>query len=64
MDPSHQTEEESAMALTDAVRDMRPLLDDAFVAYFKYRTLWQKKKDVLLAPDFSTIPSSTSGCLH
>lgn len=24
------------MALTDAVRDMRPLLDDAFVAYLKY----------------------------
>lgn len=36
MDPSHQTEEETAMALTDAVRDMRPLLDDAFVAYLKY----------------------------
>jgi hypothetical protein len=36
MDPRHQTEEETAMALTDAVRDMRPLLDDAFVAYLKY----------------------------
>ena len=36
MDPSHRTEEETAMALTDAVRDMRPLLDDSFVAYLKY----------------------------
>ena len=36
MDPRHQTEEETAMALSDAVRDMRPLLDDAFVAYLKY----------------------------
>lgn len=36
MDPSHKSEEETAIALTDAVRDMRPLLDDAFVAYLKY----------------------------
>jgi hypothetical protein len=36
MDPSHKSEEETAVALTDAVRDMRPLLDDAFVAYLKY----------------------------
>jgi hypothetical protein len=36
MDPSHTTEQETAMALTDAVRDMRPLLDDAFVAYLKF----------------------------
>ena len=36
MDPSHQTEEETAAALTDAVRDMRPLLDNTFVAYLKY----------------------------
>jgi hypothetical protein len=36
MDPRHQTEEETALALTDVVRDMRPLLDDAFVAYLKY----------------------------
>ncbi|KAL7564710.1 hypothetical protein ACA910_010126 [Epithemia clementina (nom. ined.)] len=36
MDPMYTTEEETAMALTDAVRDMRPLLDDAFVAYLKY----------------------------
>ena len=36
MDPSHKTEEETTVALTDAVRDMRPLLDDAFVAYLKY----------------------------
>jgi hypothetical protein len=36
MDPRHTSEEETAVALTDAVRDMRPLLDDAFVAYLKY----------------------------
>lgn len=36
MDPSHTTEEETAMALADAVRDMRPLLDDMLVAYLKY----------------------------
>ena len=36
MDPMHKTEEETTMALTDAVRDMRPLFDDAFVAYLKY----------------------------
>ena len=36
MDPSHKTSEDTAMALTDAVRDIRPLLDDAFVAYLKY----------------------------
>ncbi|KAK1743735.1 hypothetical protein QTG54_005332 [Skeletonema marinoi] len=36
MDPSHKTEEDTAVALKDAVRDMRPLLDDAFVAYLKY----------------------------
>jgi hypothetical protein len=36
MDPSYKTEEETALALTDVVRDMRPLLDEAFVAYLKY----------------------------
>eukprot|EP00578_Thalassiosira_sp_NH16_P002357 CAMPEP_0181131430 /NCGR_PEP_ID=MMETSP1071-20121207/30421_1 /TAXON_ID=35127 /ORGANISM="Thalassiosira sp., Strain NH16" /LENGTH=1031 /DNA_ID=CAMNT_0023217623 /DNA_START=416 /DNA_END=3511 /DNA_ORIENTATION=- len=36
MDPSHKSQEDTAVALTDAVRDMRPLLDDAFVAYLKY----------------------------
>lgn len=36
MDPDHQTEEETAEALTDAVRDMKPLLDETFVAYLKY----------------------------
>jgi hypothetical protein len=36
MDPSFQTEEETARALSDAVRDMRPLFDDSFVAYLKY----------------------------
>ncbi|CAB9527091.1 expressed unknown protein [Seminavis robusta] len=36
MDPSHRTEEETAAALTDTVRDMRPLFDDMFIAYLKY----------------------------
>jgi hypothetical protein len=36
MDPRYTTEVESAEALTDAVRGMRPLFDDAFVAYLKY----------------------------
>lgn len=36
MDPKHQTEEETARALTEGVRDMRPLFDDAFIAYLKY----------------------------
>lgn len=36
MDPRHTTEEDTAMALADAVRDMRPLFDDGFVAYLKY----------------------------
>lgn len=36
MDPKHTTEEEAAVALTDTVRNMRPLLDDSFVAYLKY----------------------------
>lgn len=36
MDPSHTTEEDTAVALTDAVWDMRPLFDDVFVAYLKY----------------------------
>lgn len=36
MDPNHKSEEETADALTDAVRDMKPLLDENFVAYLKY----------------------------
>lgn len=36
MDPSLKTEEETAEALTYAVRDMRPLFDDMFIAYLKY----------------------------
>ena len=44
MDPSHTTEEETATALTDAVRDMRPLLDDAFVAYLKYAIAEEEAK--------------------
>ena len=36
MDPTHRTEEEAAMALSDAVRDMRPLFDEGFIAYLKY----------------------------
>ncbi|CAJ1969408.1 unnamed protein product [Cylindrotheca closterium] len=42
MDPRYTTEEETAMALTDAVRDMRPLLDDMFVAYLKYAVVEEK----------------------
>lgn len=36
MDPSHVTEEETAAALTEAVKDMRPLFDEMFVSYLKY----------------------------
>jgi hypothetical protein len=36
MDPRYSTEEEAVIALSDAVRDMRPLLDENFVAYLKY----------------------------
>jgi hypothetical protein len=36
MNPDHKTEEETAEALTDAVRDIKPLLDESFVAYLKY----------------------------
>lgn len=36
MDPSHVTEEDTAIALSDVVRDLRPLFDDVFVAYLKY----------------------------
>ena len=36
MDPVHKTEEETPVALTNVVCDMRPLFDDAFVAYLKY----------------------------
>ena len=42
MDPSLATEEETARALTDAVRDMRPLFDDVFVAYMKYAVAEEK----------------------
>lgn len=42
MDPRYTTEEETAMALTDAVRDMRPMFDDAFVAYIKYAVAEEK----------------------
>ncbi|KAL7553049.1 hypothetical protein ACHAWF_016295, partial [Thalassiosira exigua] len=44
MDPSHKSEEDTAIALTDAVRDMRPLLDDAFVAYLKYAVAEEEGK--------------------
>eukprot|EP00557_Chaetoceros_sp_GSL56_P003523 CAMPEP_0176488730 /NCGR_PEP_ID=MMETSP0200_2-20121128/6876_1 /TAXON_ID=947934 /ORGANISM="Chaetoceros sp., Strain GSL56" /LENGTH=1050 /DNA_ID=CAMNT_0017885755 /DNA_START=410 /DNA_END=3562 /DNA_ORIENTATION=+ len=36
MDPNHKTEEETSIALKDAVRDMKPLLDESFIAYLKY----------------------------
>ena len=44
MDPKHTTEEETAIALTDAIRDMRPLLDESFVAYLKYAILEEQAK--------------------
>jgi len=36
MDPQYTSEEETSLALAEAVRDMRPLLDENFVAYLKY----------------------------
>ncbi|KAG7339364.1 hypothetical protein IV203_006617 [Nitzschia inconspicua] len=57
MDPSHTSEEETAIALSDAVRDMRPLLDDAFVAYLKYAVAEEEAKlarqGVLDDPDYN-----------
>ena len=44
MDPAHRTEEETAMALSDAVRDMRPLFDDGFIAYLKYAVAEEEGK--------------------
>ncbi|KAL3921038.1 MAG: hypothetical protein SGILL_002963 [Bacillariaceae sp.] len=44
MDPSHVTEEDTALALSDAVRDMRPMLDDVFVAYLKYAVAEEEAK--------------------
>jgi len=44
MDPAHTTETETATALTDAVRDMRPLLDENFVAYLKYAVAEEEAK--------------------
>ena len=57
MDPSHTTEEETAMALSDAVADMRPLLDDAFVAYLKYAVAEEESRlaraNLLDDPDYN-----------
>ena len=36
MNPMHKTEEETALALQEKVRTMKPLLDDIFVSYLKY----------------------------
>ena len=36
MNPRHKSKEDTAIALTNAVRDTRPLLDDAIGAYLKY----------------------------
>ena len=36
MNPMHKTEEETALALQEKVRTMKPLLDDVFVSYLKY----------------------------
>lgn len=57
MDPAHTTEEETANALSDAVRDMRPLLDDAFVAYLKYAVAEEEARlaraGILDDPDYN-----------
>ena len=57
MDPSHTTEEETAIALSDAVRDMRPLLDDVFVAYLKYAVAEEEARlaraGILDDPDYN-----------
>jgi hypothetical protein len=57
MDPSHVTEEDTALALSDAVRDMRPMLDDVFVAYLKYAVAEEEAKlarqGVLDDPDYN-----------
>jgi hypothetical protein len=57
MDPSHTTEEETALALSDAVRDMRPLLDDVFVAYLKYAVAEEESRlaraGILDDPDYN-----------
>lgn len=42
MDPSHVTEEDTAIALSDVVRDLRPMFDDVFVAYLKYAVAEEK----------------------
>jgi len=44
MDPKHTTEEQTACALSDAVRDMRPLLDETFVSYLKYAVAEEEAK--------------------
>lgn len=57
MDPSHVTEEDTALALSDAVRDMRPMLDDVFVAYLKYAVAEEEAKlarqGILDDPDYN-----------
>mmetsp|Transcript_14575 Transcript_14575/g.22484 ORF Transcript_14575/g.22484 Transcript_14575/m.22484 type:complete len:895 (-) Transcript_14575:367-3051(-) len=55
MDPKHKNEEEAAIALTDAVRDMLPLLDETFVSYLKYAVAEEEgrlaRRGVLEDPD-------------
>jgi len=36
MDPNHATEQDAAFALSDTVRDMRPLLNEDFISYLSY----------------------------
>jgi len=44
MSPQHQTQEAQAQALTDKVKELRPLLDETFVAYLKYAVAEEEAK--------------------
>ena len=44
LDPSRQTEDDTALALSDSVRDMRPKFDDGFVAYLKYAVAEEERR--------------------
>jgi len=58
MDPRHTTEEEAAIALSDAVQNMRPLLDENFVAYLKFAIMEEegrlKRRGLLDDPEHNS----------
>ena len=58
MDPRHSTEEEAAIALSDAVQNMRPLLDENFVAYLKFAIMEEegrlKRRGLLDDPEHNS----------